>query len=405
MSKRILIFGTYPIVHPQHGGQHRVTAIVNQYKKSGMDVKYVGVFFDAFYADKGADDIALGGRPEDMSELEKYTTDVSAGAAIWEDTSVRSKVRQAIESFQPDTIQIEQMFPFFGLGPLLDSMSWQGIVIYSSHNIEYELKETILSGTSCNTEDVRMMLDRVHKMEDQLTSRADIIISCTTKDQACYKKVNSAARFILAPNGIEPQIPNEDASDELRQEYAGRGIDDVVLYVGSGHPPNLVGFEQMVGFGAAFIPSNARIVVVGGVSDMIWAKLLDQPNYIRIGFEKRVELLGRVTDRKLGALLSLAKVIMLPITEGSGSNLKTAEAILAGKSIVATRHSFRSYERFEKLSGIYFANNQKQFRKKLIESLEAPYLKRSSDETALSTEVSWSHALKSMTELVGAYEK
>ncbi len=405
MIKRALVLGTYPIIHPQHGGQHRVAAIVKQYKKNGINTKYVGIFYDAFYADKSQDDIALSDNPEDMTEIEKYTTDVLAGKRIWDDNKVRAKLKKLIEEFNPDAIQIEQMFPYFGLKPLLDSMSWTGKIIYSSHNNEHELKKTILQGSSCDVDEVEAVLHEIKGMEAELTGRADIVISCTNKDQNLFKQISSKATFVLAPNGIESSEASSDSVTELVHEYEKRGVHDIALYVGSGHPPNLVGYEEMIGYGTAFVPSDARIVVVGGVADMIWGSLQKQPNYIRIGFEKRVELLGRVSDIKLAALLKVAKVILLPITEGSGSNLKTAEAILTGNSVVATDHSFRSYERFKSLSGLYFANTPQQFKKELVKALGAPRLKRTSSEDKLAQEVDWRYALQKLIDTVRNYEK
>ncbi len=402
--KKVLVFGTYPVVRPQHGGQHRVTAIIDQYQKTGIEVRYCGVFYDAFYADKGRYDIALDGSPDDMSELEKYTTDVSAGKRIWTDSSVRKKVKKLIEDFQPDAIQIEQMFPYFGLEPLLASISWRGALIYSSHNIEYELKETILQGAECSPLEVNASVQEIKNMEITLAKKADILTSCTTSDQAVYKRLGSKSTSVLAPNGIEPPKKNLNTSDELRAEYKKAGVENIALYIGSGHPPNLVGFEEMIGYGVAFVPENARIVIVGGVSDMIWGNLQKQPNYIQIGFNKRVELLGRVSDAKLTALLEIANAVLLPITEGSGSNLKTAEAILSGRRVVATKHSFRSYERFESLSGISFADSKNSFRANITEALTAPVLKRTKQETKLAAEVDWAHALGDLTEIVRNYE-
>jgi hypothetical protein len=53
---------------------------------------------------------------------------------------------------------------------------------------------------------------------------------------------------------------------------------------------------------------------------------------------------------------------LLPITDGEGSNLKTAEALEAGIPIVATSKAFRGFEAAMKLEHVTIADNPKDFR-------------------------------------------
>ena len=59
MQRKILIFNTYPIVAPQHGGQKRAAAIVDKYRTLGHQVRYVGVFTRDAYKKRGAHDVII----------------------------------------------------------------------------------------------------------------------------------------------------------------------------------------------------------------------------------------------------------------------------------------------------------------------------------------------------------
>ena len=51
--------------------------------------------------------------------------------------------------------------------------------------------------------------------------------------------------------------------------------------------------------------------------------------------------------------------MLLPITYGGGSNLKTAEALLTGHPIIATAKAFRGCEVFTDMPGMIIAGNRR----------------------------------------------
>lgn len=397
--KKILIFGTYPIARPQHGGQLRVSAIVDQYKESGHRVKYVGIYDKTFYEDYGSNDILLVPQQSQVV-LDGYISDIRAGKETWDNNSVRAKIIAAIHDFQPNVIQIEQAFPYLGIKKIIENTGWKGVLIYSSHNVEYELKDSILATDKRIDNAIRQQtVDAIKQLEQELLQAADFTIVCTDADKKKYKKIAPETSYILAPNGISARKVIIDKVHTLAKSYETKGVNKVIVYVGSAHPPNLTGFEDMIGYGTAFLPGNSKLVIIGGVSDLLWGALQQQPNYMQVAFEKRVEFLGKVSDDELAAYLSLADTIVLPITEGGGSNLKTAEAILSGAKIVATSHAFRSYERYEKLPGFWFANTQEEFREAICSALDSPAINRNEADRKLASGVEWKNTLSAVAEI------
>ena len=75
-----------------------------------------------------------------------------------------------------------------------------------------------------------------------------------------------------------------------------------------------------------------------------------------------IQTIPTLDDAGLHGLLYHAKVIFLPITAGGGTNLKTAEAFLTLKPVVAMRPALRGYQEAEDLSGVYVADTPNQFR-------------------------------------------
>ena len=86
----------------------------------------------------------------------------------------------------------------------------------------------------------------------------------------------------------------------------------------------------MVSLKLGFLPTYARIYIAGGVSDYLM-KTINSHSIEDLTFWQRAIACGRVSEKKLNNLLTDTDVIILPITEGGGSNLKTAEAFIANK--------------------------------------------------------------------------
>lgn len=397
--KKVLMFGTYPIINAQHGGQQRVSALVKAYKSAGADVRYVAVFQKNFYPDYSSTDIALAEPETPQSLLDVYTSDMQSGKRISTDTVARQRVAHLIRDYSPDVIQIEQMFPYFGLKDIIKDVGWHGKLIYSSHNIEYELKRSILSGAGVSKNELEGAVAEIREKEAQLVADSDLVVACTQADARKYERMH-AKKIVVSPNGIHDRMVGFEVIQRWRNRFKKEGIVNPVLYIGSAHPPNLSGYVDMVGFGLGFMPPSSKLLFVGGVSDIIKQKLTDQPNYIQATFKLRANFLGRVSEDDLGALLSVAKTIILPITEGGGSNLKTAEAILSQKAVVATKHALRSYEAYAELPTIRVANDQRSFMTAIRQSVLEQTPNLNSSQVLLASRVSWKYALQDIVKEV-----
>jgi hypothetical protein len=166
-----------------------------------------------------------------------------------------------------------------------------------------------------------------------------------------------------------------------------------LLFTGSNHAPNIKGFWDCFEGGLGCVPPNAKIVVVGGVGEPL--KLHDEFIKHRSLNDSRLETLGVLPDDDLNALKTLCHGIVLPITDGGGSNLKTAEALIAQKFVVATSVSLRGFEEYKNSPGVYVAKNSIEFRRKVLEVFmmeEGAFSERKVDELL------WENLLQPMVE-------
>ena len=103
---------------------------------------------------------------------------------------------------------------------------------------------------------------------------------------------------------------------------------------------------------------------MGGVSWDI-KKLIDDRSVTN--FKNRILIAGEVSNEILAALIQNASAFILPISEGGGSNLKTASALASSKAIVGTSKAFLGFEDYRTAPGVYIADDREDFYKSLVE--------------------------------------
>lgn len=400
LNKRILVVGTYPIVSPRHGGQKRLDAIVEEYKKNFTDVKYVSVFFEGFYAEYSKDDIALGRDGEMKVHQSPMTGDITCGESIFYDPEVKEKFSAILTGMIPDIIHIEQPYPYLGLKPLLEELELKPKIIFGSQNIEAPMKADILKDYNVPKETIKKIEKDIHDLEKDLSRVSDLTVACTTADLDEHKKMG-ARHTVLAANGVNELVTTPTAEQYWRKVYSDMGITQTAVFVGSAHPPNWAGFLRMIGKGLGFVPHNARIVAAGSVSDFFDREISENSLDIQdVTFWKRAYSAGRLSEDKLRAVINVADVILLPITEGGGSNLKTAEAIIADKKVVATSHALRSFEWFRDFPNVWIADTPEGFKKSIAEALAAGKTERTKKQQDQAESVLWENCLRKLIENV-----
>ena len=157
----------------------------------------------------------------------------------------------------------------------------------------------------------------------QAPSWADIA-GCTEVREIVAASQPAREDWCLRP----PSAPDSRAMDKAHWDEAGFDL----LYVSSSHHANVESFSWF--YHEVFLPHLAkqgiRVIVAGNIDQAIEARGWRHPGIV---------VCGPVTD--LRPLYAATKLVVLPITSGAGTSIKTVEALSFGKPVVATTEALR----------------------------------------------------------------
>jgi|GEM_PF-1758028 len=135
-----------------------------------------------------------------------------------------------------------------------------------------------------------------------------------------------------------------------------------ILFLGSAHKPNIDGIDFF--YNEVFLPhlrkKGIKLTVVGKVCNL-WP--VEDPSVKKLGFYS-----GEISE-----IYQSAKIVIIPILEGTGVSIKTMEAFAFGKAIVSTPLGTRGM----KLDGnplisIDMKKNPLDFANAIVELLDSP---------------------------------
>lgn len=383
---RILVISQYPIHPAIHGGQKRVSAIVDAYKAS-HNVRHAAVFWRGSYPVFNNNDDSVHIEITDIRllsdiRLHPERSDLLLARGL---TSQRSKayteLRSMVKVFDPQLIHIEQPYLVACIKKMLLRMNVTPVIVHGSQNVEYQLKANIYGHSDLSARDLKYLLDNTDQVEKSATMSADINLSVSRMDMRILRgKTNSSPWFIVR-NGTEYNGVYDTSTEK---DVAS------ILFVGSAHPPNYIGIESML-YDTSYLNKGDHISLVGGVGDYFLSKY-NKTDIFWVG--KRI--IGQVSNEDLQAYIKEADVIILPITTGGGSNLKTAEALCAHKKVVATDFAFRGFEKYKSFPNIYIANSPNEFRKSILAARAAAFKPYTRREEQLIKHLSWKYTLRTL---------
>jgi len=388
---RILQLATYPIRIPRHGGQARVSNIRAVLAAAGHEVHSLAVYEPENYGGDALEphDIEFPvDSPYRHSQL-PFLTDYASGQFLAGDERTWRAFAQAMKRVAPQVVSLEQPWLLPAVQRWRREHPEQRLaVVYSSQNIEAPLKRDILAGWP--GAEVETAVHRIEALECEAAQVCDLSIACTDDDAAKLVAMG-ARRVVVAGNGIVERAIDPQRVADWNWHLGGRRF---ALFVGSAYPPNAEGFWEMFAPSLAFLAPDQRILGVGGIAGLVTA----HPEYKRwegINASRFVPA-GFQSEEALGALLSLAACVVLPITKGGGSNIKTAEAVYTGKPVIGTTKSFRGYERVLALPGVHRADEPAEFKRLTRAALDEALPATTPDDSALRDSVLWRETLKGL---------
>lgn len=391
--KKVLQLSTYPITNPLHGGQIRVHEIRQFLEDHGCLVKSISLSEDShkFYSD---DDFIIN-RTDLGSTLVPFCSDYET-SILSENGKYFDFIKKYMEDFKPDYIFIEQAWLWPAIKKYISiNNQKEYTIIYSSHNVEYITKSNLLADHNIEGECVDKVIHGIYELEKDLCSNSSYVIACTKTDADILSREFGCNNIIIANNGVKKR----DNSDTISIDFIK--YKKYIFFVGSAYPPNAKGFWNMLGSSLAFLPPDCNILVAGGVSDILEHYMPQEYKLFSHVSLDRIKRISFVSESVLNTLISNASAIILPIVVGGGSNLKTAEAIAACKPVIATTVACRGFDFVDKLSNFFIADNNEEFIKYILYSLNVENLDIiNQDEKKLRESVYWDETLKSITKII-----
>lgn len=383
----ILILSTYPADNPMHGGQHRLFNIIKKYKSLGHNVVNAGILGSERYSSSNT---FLNYPYKDFNKI-SYNTLFMEDCAIFNllrnnDSYYYALCKKLDEIF--DVIHVEQpwMMPFAIKYKELKNCSVK--IIYGSQNIECNLKKRILL-EYFSDENIEFKVSLVEEAEKYAIKASDFCIAVSKYD-ASWIKEHTHKKVYIIPNGV---IERKNTG---RSNFEGviKEFDSFALYCASGHPPNITGFLETFKEGFGCMRPDQRLIIVGSVCE----SLESNPQFNNIANMKiRTLLLGEVSENDLAFLLNNAKVVILPILSGSGTNLKTAEAIWNKSYVVATPKAMIGYEEFIGEEGIIVEETSLGFRKQLRRLMNLDRIEITTESANHRKKVLWDSCLSQLS--------
>jgi len=398
--KKVLQLSLYPIVKPLHGGQIRVSQIRKFFEGKNCIVKSLSV--TVMSHEHYSDDDYLVSDYDIYEKLPVSFCDDYAISLMCDEGKIFRFLHNKILDFDPDLILVEQAW----LWPAVKKVKQNGElkpsvkILYSSHNTEYKTKKFLFDEHDMNDEQAETVIKGIYNLEKELCFESDITIACTISDIQECKELGST-ETILAPNGVAKRPIDAEVSKSIQDSICGYKF---VLFIGSAYPPNAAGFWKLLGTSLAWLPPEHVIFVVGGVSKIIDVYKPDNSELFNHVAYERIKKIGQVSEEILASLIDTASVIIMPITIGGGSNLKTAEAIASGKPVVATTKACRGFDFIDKLSNFYVADDSAVFINHIQNILSDKNITNtmfSEEEQKLRKQVYWENTLISLEKLLG----
>lgn len=392
----ILILCTYPINSPRHGGQLRVRNIVDSYRLAGHRVDVVGVLGSHEYENENGflpfpGEVAISNYIKNPYLMEDY----AIGRLFSEEDNHYDLLAKKIIN-KPEVIQIEHPWLFSFAKKYINEKKIHPLFIYSSHNIEWKLKKDIISSAMGDEVGLEYS-EKIRVVEEEAISASQLISSVSENDSDWIKTITDK-KVVVAPNGVSAWSLTEKGAREaltISENYR------YALYCASAHPPNITGFFDIFSGGFGSLRPDEKLIIAGGAGWNIASDIRIHQSAI---LAEKTKVAGVVSLSCLHGLLSGAHCIVLPITQGGGTNLKTAEALWSGKHVLATSVAMRGFERFIDTPGVYIADSPIKFKQDLRRIMNMPPLRLSKVDQEERSTVLWETCLKSLVNEVNLLE-
>lgn len=216
-------------------------------------------------------------------------------------------------------------------------------IVSFAHNVESEYIKIFCKASALKPHFYKK-IKQIERNERMALENSDVFACISARDREMYEKKYGREIRTLLPVTLADQY--KGAALEGRPEGNAAGY---FLFVGSYFKPNTDGVCWLIR--NVFSKCSAELRIAGRGME----KLLED---LQENLPENVAILGGVDD--LSELYEGAAAVIMPIFSGSGMKVKTAEAMMYGKAVIASDEALEGYA-VEGLSGIERCNTEEEF--------------------------------------------
>jgi glycosyltransferase involved in cell wall biosynthesis len=333
-KKRMIVLSTYPVFPRKHGGQLR---IFNLYKNltDMYDVTIISLTKESQGFERSIGDLKEICVPMSQKHIEKeWEIEKDIGIpitdiAMYQLSHLTPHYHDIVGTKIKNADLLVASHPY--LFHLFDGQTSHKTVIYDSHNVEYELKKSMLPDNKKS----RRLLKDLYELEKKACHNSNKIFACSEEDKNTLVELFNidSDKILIVPNGVDLSI-NPFVSFEERQENKARlGLENekIVVFIGSWHKPNLEAVEEILKFAPEM--TEVKFIIMGGQC-LAFKDRIPPSN---------VAFAGIVDEKLKRHIYSIADLAINPMVNGSGTNLKIAEYMANGVPVVSTEVGGRGY--------------------------------------------------------------
>jgi glycosyltransferase involved in cell wall biosynthesis len=328
----LLVVNDFPLAQATGGGQVRIRALLTELGRE-FDIIFLCLTSDVQRFERclvpGVLEVGIPKTPEHRH------AEVHAGRAaiISIDDIIASQFcasnTEFVAAFRTYAIRSAAVvFEHPYLAPMVDFVPADKPIVYSSLNVESDLKTALLTSRP----DAALQLELVHALEKRLLDRAALVVCVSKADRAHFVERHPDKRYEIIENGVRTDsldyaLAHRSAADDLLR---GRTL---AVFMGSAHMPNVEAVKFLLEFVAPAVP-EITFGIIGSVCEAMW--LVPQ--------SRNVVLFGILEEAEKNLVLSLATIAVNPMLKGGGSSLKVPDFFAARLALVSTRVGIRGYD-------------------------------------------------------------